>query len=468
MDPAAWALAELGTAQLGDARRTRRLATLVTTLAARPAASVPVACGSWAATKAAYRFWDCADVTPAAIRAAHQAATRARIPRHATILVLQDTTLLEFTHHPALVGTGPRARPDQTGVLLHSALAADLDGVPLGLLHQQQWARAADAVGQRHRRRQRPTAEKESQRWLDTLVATQADLPPTTHVITVADREADIYDLFAVPRPATSDLLIRATHNRRVDHEARYLWDAVRQPPPAGLLPVALRRHDDRPPREAILTIRCLPRRLLPPRHHPRRTALAPIPVVAILAEEVAPPPGIPAIRWLLVTTRRVLSLEEAVECVRWYQARWLIERYHYGLKQGCRVEELQLQTVERLERAVATYALVAWRLLWLTYQARAQPDQPCTIALAPHEWQALWCTIHHAPIPPPEPPPLWQAGRWIAQLGGFLGRAGDGEPGLRAIWQGLRRLEDIVATWLLLHSLSPPLTPPAQLVGKA
>jgi hypothetical protein len=439
---------EVGTAALGDARRTRRLATVLSDLAARPGEGIPAACATPAATKAAYRFLANEAIDAAQILAAHIAASAERLRGEATILALQDTTTLDFTAHAAVAGVGPLAHPARTGLLVHSVLAATAEGVPLGLLHQHIWARDPDAVGQRHTRRQRPTAEKESQRWLDAQTATQHLVPAGTPVITVADREADIYDLFALARPADHDLLIRATHNRRVAEEARYLWAAVQTAPVGEVVPVAVGRRADRAPREALLTLRWAAITLLPPRNRPDRAALAAIPVVAILAEDPVPPPGETAIRWLLLTTLPVAGGEAALDCVRVYAQRWLIERYHFALKSGCRIEALQLRTAARLERAVAICAIVAWRLLWLTYLARADPERPCTVALSPGEWQVLFAATHPRTALPARPPPLGHAVRWIARLGGFLDRAGDGEPGVKVLWRGLRRLDDLTLGW--------------------
>ena len=171
-----------------------------------------------------------------------------------------------------------------------------------------------------------------------------------------------------------------------------------------------------------------------------------------MLATEENPPQGAKPISWLLLTTLAVNSFEEAVNCVRWYSYRWLIERYHYVLKSGCGVEQLQLETPDRIKRALATYCIVAWRLLWLTYESRKNPELSCDQVLEVHEWQSLYCKIHNCSIPPSQPPSLRQAVRWIAQLGGFLGRTHDGEPGVKTIWRGLRRLHDISSTWKLLR----------------
>lgn len=447
-----WIATELGGADLGDRRRTRRLIQMASALAARPTASIPAACGSWAATKAAYRFLDEDAIDADAILAAHVRATVRRAEAEPLVLALQDTTQLEFSAHPALEGAGPLAGAGQRGVLVHSVLAATDDGVPLGLLHQRRWARDPQEAGSRHTRRSKPTAQKESQRWLDALGATHAALPAGTAVLTVADREADLYDLFALPRPAGSDLLIRATHNRRVDHDAQYLHEAVDQAPICGALTVAIGRRDARPPRPATVMLRTVALALRPP----HRRAGEAIPVVAVLAAELAPPPDVPPIRWLLLTTLPDASPAGAIAAVRRYAVRWLIERYHYALKQGCAVEALQLRQVERLERALAVYAVVAWRLLWLTYAARRDLEQPCTVALSEPEWRTL-CGLFHRAAPPSAPPSLRQAMRWIAQLGGFLGRRGDGEPGVKVIWRGLHRLEDLTLGWSLAQALPAP-----------
>jgi hypothetical protein len=190
---------------------------------------------------------------------------------------------------------------------------------------------------------------------------------------------------------------------------------------------------------------------------------LAPLPLQVVLAEEETPPAGVKAVKWLLFTTLPVTCLAEAQTTVRRYSKRWLIERYHLVLKSGCRLESLQLETGERLQRALATYCLVAWRLLWLTYEARRDPERPCDQVLEPSEWQGLYATIHRTTQIPERPPTLQQAVRWIAQLGGFLGRRRDGSPGVQTLWKGWRHLHDIAATWELTHP-----TPSPRLVGNA
>jgi hypothetical protein len=194
-----------------------------------------------------------------------------------------------------------------------------------------------------------------------------------------------------------------------------------------------------------VLTIRSLELEVAPPVNRRGRKDLPDVALTAILVEEEDPPRGQAAVRWWLVTTLPIRTWADAERVVRWYALRWLIERYHFVLKSGCQVERLQLETAARLDRAVATDSAVAWRLLWLTYEARRHPDQSCERVLSREEWEVLSWATGKAGAVGKVPPSLREAVRRIARLGGFLGRKGDGEPGVKTLWRGLRRLNDMV-----------------------
>jgi hypothetical protein len=446
---------ELRFADLGDERLNRRLERLVTALADQPAASVPQALRDWGQVKAAYRFWDNDRVDPADIRQAHRRATEARLPESGTVLAIQDTTALSFTGRKAVRGLGYLTRRHGRGLLVHSLLAASADGVPLGVLHQHVWARPRRHFGRRRTRARRLTAHKESQRWLTALREAAAVATPTRQVVVVADREADLFDLFAAPRPAGVDLLIRAKPRRRLHRDERLLGQAAAAAPVLATLAVTLPRADDRPARPAVLTLRAAAVTLERPSVHPRRRFLKPVAVQVILAEETDPPAGETPVRWLLLTTRPSLTPEAAVQAVRWYSLRWLIERLHFVLKSGCRLEELQLETAARLGRALATYLIVAWQLLWLTYQARRAPDEPCRGVLDAEQQEVLRQHFH---VPGDGTAlTLGEAVRLVARLGGFLDRRGDGTPGVKCLWRGWRELQAMVKGYRLgLQGPSP------------
>lgn len=447
-----WAAQELATACLGDARLNQRLVRIVADKLANPTASIPQASGSWAATKATYTFCASKQFSTDRIRAAHLDATRARIGAHHTVLVLQDTTELNYSTHPHTTGLGHLDNAHCSGLKVHSGLAATLDGVPLGLVHQQVWARDAATKGQNARKR--PQEQRESQRWLTTLEEVQQALPAPIRLIVVADREADIYPLFIAPRDERTDLVIRATYNRSLVDGGK-LEDVAAAVEWKGERSVHIPANGARQARDATVRIGWVTVTLRPPSDYPR-PASAPRPSIQlVVVEEREPPAGVKPLRWLLWTTLAVTNWDEAIVVVEAYRARWLIERYHYVLKSGCGIEHVQLETADGLERALALCCIVAWRLLWLTYQARAQGETSCTMVFAPHEWQALVCTIRQRAEPPSEPPSLREAVRMVAQLGGFLARKGDGEPGVKTLWRGLSRLDDIAATWLLLRGTS-------------
>jgi hypothetical protein len=155
-------------------------------------------------------------------------------------------------------------------------------------------------------------------------------------------------------------------------------------------------------------------------------------------------------LEWMLITNVWITGLEDALERVRWYQQRWQIECFHKVLKSGCAVERSRMQYADRLKKYLTLSSVIAWRLYWMSRMARAQPERSSREFLSEVEWKSLYCKIHKTSIPPKDPPHIRQSIRWIAQLGGFLGRKSDGEPGTTTLWRGWQRLHDIVEDWTL------------------
>jgi IS4 transposase len=430
-----------------------------------PHASVTQAARDSAAVQGTYEFWGNVRVKAWDILAAHRDSTLLRVEGEEIVLAVQDTTELDFSSMPSKQGLGGLSKKDAQGLKVHSVLCVSTLGVPSGVLHQKVWAREKikRTTGYQDRKRaicasqQRFAIEqKESYRWLESLELTQQWIPQEKKVVTVADREADIYELFALPRREGSEFLIRACQPRGVkqtetDIDIESLRAAMAQTPACGEVTLELQRTPKRKARTATLTLRISSLYLQPPLHHPQRSNLKPVRVQVVWANEQQPPDGEKAISWLLVTTLDVKDFEQAERCLRWYSYRWLIERYHYTLKSGCRLEQLQLETADRLERALATYAIVAWRLLWLTYEARNHPNESIEGILPAHYWQALYCHMYQTTVLPDQPPSLVDCVRWIARLGGFLGRKNDGEPGVKTLWLGLQRVHDMASIWQLL-----------------
>ncbi|MDS4059380.1 MAG: IS4 family transposase [Candidatus Contendobacter sp.] len=422
-----WAQQEFAGLEWGDVRRTRRLIKLVDDLSAQPTGSIPLACTGWAETKAAYRLLD----NPAAewreILEVHTLRTVERMVGQPVVLCIQDTTDLDFTSQPGIAGLGRLSYEAQHGMYVHPTLAATPAGVALGVVDAWLWARKP---------KDQPDV-KESRRWVEgyEIVADWAATVPDTRLVYIADREGDLRALIdaAARRGTPADWLIRSKHNRKTTTGEK-LWDRLAQSEPLGEVEFTLPAAPDRPARRVRQTLYRQAATL--PAHHGQPAAT----VTAILAREEHPPTGQPAIEWRLLANRAADTLEAVVELIDWYRKRWLIEIFFRILKTGCRVEALQLGTLERLERAVVLYLIIAWRILHLVTWGRDCPNLPCDVVFDAEEWQAAWIVAHRTQ-PPETPPPLGQMVRLIASFGGFLGRKHDGHPGPKAIWEGMQKV---------------------------
>ncbi|MFQ5973855.1 MAG: IS4 family transposase [Alphaproteobacteria bacterium] len=451
--PADWAEEEFGGAARGAARRRPRLLELARTFYARPMCSIPQACeGEPAPVKAAYRWLANEHVNLTDVLQPHYEATARRVAAHAVVLAVQDTTFFNYSGHAAL-DAGPIGTPadNSTGIVMHDTMAFTAQGLPLGLLDVQAWARDRAAVGKKHQRHTRPIERKESAKWLRSYQAAAAvqELCPDTTVISVGDREADVYELFAEARSRdnTPELLIRAEQNRRVNAEQPHLWAHVEHQPLCGTVVRPVARTKTSQERHATLELRYAAVELQPPRDRPR---LGPTHLWAVQAKEVDAAADVQPLEWMLLTTMEVATADGACRMLDWYATRWGIETFHKVLKSGCRIEERQLATVRRIENCLAIDLVVAWRVQQLTMLGRETPELPCTVFFEDHQWKALYAFVARDPTAvPAEPPPIREAMRVAARLGGFLGRKSDGEPGVKALWIGLQRLDDIAMAWL-------------------
>lgn len=433
-----WAEDEFGAASLGDKRLTLRLIKLATRFAEQPTASIPGACGGAAETKAAYRFFDQAnegqrELGWEAILQPHMENTTARMQAHSVVLCLQDTTELDFNGQD-IGGLGPLSYEAQRGMYVHPTYVVTPQREPLGVIDAWMWARqpkAADGA--------RPGI-CESRRWIEGYerVAESAAKMPDTRLVYVADREADILALmqraYALGTPA--DWLIRAQHNRCLPQGGK-LWAATCAQYPLGEIEFTLASRQG----QAERTVR---QQLWA--HAVELSGTTGLRVTCVIAREVDAPAGVKPLEWRLVTNRPVLNLESAVELIDWYRCRWEIETLFHVLKNGCRVEALQLDSIAKLELAVALYLVVSWRIAYLMRIGRIHPNLPADLFFAEPEWTGAY--VLNRKKPPKQTPPVRDVVRLIAQLGGFLARKGDGEPGVKSLWLGMVRLRDFALTF--------------------
>jgi hypothetical protein len=446
-----WAAQIASHAELPDARLNARLAHVLGLFAAKPLDSIPQAAGGWKQAKPIYRFLENERVTQAGLLQPIADTTAQACAGQAVLYVVQDSTSANYSTLTATTGLGTlndsrKAR----GIHLHSALALRGDGTPLGLLDLHWWIRPPGIRTAKKRKRRR-LEQKESYKWLRSIRACQAalerSLPATAQprLIHVMDREGDIHEVLATIAASTDGAVIRCVQNRKVADPHTQAHQAVRAAPLLGVTTLAVPRHPNQPPRAATIEVRALRLTITPSTaKHPDRQ-----PTTWTLVEVWEPqaPAGVEPLHWLLWTTETVLTLAEAVEIIRIYKLRWRIEEYHLVLKSGCNAEKLELETVERLAKALTLYAAVAVRIVAIRDLSRREPEAPCTTLLTDEEWRVLWIHIHQRPCPVrTKVPTIRQAVLWLGRVGGHLGRKSDGMPGVRTLWRGLRDLPVLVA----------------------
>jgi len=432
-----WAMEEFCGAKLGDGRLNLRLIKLATRFADKPTASIPGACPDWAETQGAYRFFDQANDDKRSlgwqdILDPHIAQTEARMRQHPVVLCLQDTTELDFNGQ-GINGLGPLSYEAQRGMYLHPTYAVTPEREPLGVTDAWMWARepkAADGT--------RPGI-RESLRWTEGYerIAEMAAMMPTTRLIYIADREAEIVGLMqrahALGTPA--DWLIRSQHNRCLPDGGK-LWAAVLAGSPLGEVEFMMPSRHGQAARQVRQQL------------FARQVSLADgqggrLSVTCLIAREIAAPDGVKSVEWRLLTNRQAQTLDDLVELIEWYRCRWEIETFFHVLKNGCRVEALQLGSAGKLELALAVYMVVSWRLARLVRLGRTHPDLAATRLFTADEWKGAYI-LAKKPVPK-TPPTIREVIRRIAMLGGFLGRKGDGEPGVKTLWLGFQRIRDFV-----------------------
>lgn len=461
-----WAMGEFSKVNLGDERLNKRLIKICDSFSESPESPINQACDDWAETKAAYRFFKNNSVDVGQILNAHTDKTGVRARKHKTILAVQDTSYFIYTSHEKTLGLGRIsmkkgknvAEINSMGLVMHSSLALTTDGLPLGLLDQKIFPRTKRTAERRKLQDVTPIEEKESFRWLESLKNSKGKVGDT-EIITVCDREADIYEFFKLGHDIGAPMLVRANVNRAVNKKSRYaeksvikLWDYMKSLPILGNYSVEVSARQNEPARVAQMELRFGSFVFNPPRNNikHRKSKLPDLKMQAIYVLEKSPPVGELPLEWMLLTNMSISSFEDACEMVRWYALRWRIEMYHKVLKSGFRVEDCRLSDANRLIKYLTVMSIVAWRIFMITLISRTDPDLPCSTVMSDEEWKVLFARMNRGKKIPKHSPKIRQVVRWVAQLGGFLARKGDGEPGTIALWRGWKRLTDLADGWNL------------------
>jgi cytochrome c oxidase subunit IV len=463
-----WAADEFADVSLGDKRLNARLIKLCDRFSDSPESPINQACLDWAETKAAYRFFQNNKVEVGKILKSHRCKTAQRAKEHKTVLAIQDTSYFVYTNHPKTEGLGKMSLKKgrnvekiySNGLLVHTCLAVTTKGLPIGLLDLKIFSRKLhkkdDCKAKPHD--YLPIEEKESYRWLESLENTKKVTGDTT-IVTVCDREADLYNFFNRSCQIDAPVLVRANVDRAINRKSVYaekdvekLWKHMRRQPESGSYSLKIQQRSktkhakEREARTAMVSVCFSCFTLNPPRNSVglSKEKLPDIEMYAVYVLETNPPDGEEAVEWMLLTNLPVLSYEDAYEKVLWYCLRWRIEMYFKVLKSGFRVESCRLSHADRLAKYITVMSIVAWRLFMITLIARTDQATLCTTFLADQEWKVLFLHANKNKTIPKKPPSIGIAVIWIAKLGGYLSRKSDGPPGTITLWRGWKRLADL------------------------
>ena len=442
LDVNTWAAEQFESCDLGDARRTARAVTMAAQFAANPSGSTPEQTETWADCKAAYRLFDCGDVTFAGLATPHWQRTKARTSGH--YLLLGDTTVVSFDGERNISGMGIVTDGSAQGYLLHSSLmvTADSSHQIVGLAGQTIYYR--QRVSKHEKQRQRLQRKRESEIWGEVI--DQVGPPPENVQFThVFDRGGDNFEVYCHLLLNQCDWVVRAAQLTRLivtpAGQQAQLGAYLQSCPVAGTYELEVKANHNQAARTAVVEVRFGQVGLPVPRdcgRFARECGITFLTMHAVEVREVNPPPGVEPLRWVLLTSHAVATFEEALQTITYYEQRPLIEEFHKALKTGCRLEDRLYETAKRWEAVTAMLSIVAVRLLQLKTVAKADPGRPAK-ELVPRKWIEMLSAVRrgkHKRIHT-----AYEFMRALAGLGGHLGRKRDGEPGWITLWRGFNKL---------------------------
>jgi len=425
---------------LGDKRRDERFVSIINNVTNNPGSSIPTQNDSWYDAKATYSFYKNESVTIESLSKAISAFGGSKISGIPKLLIAHDFCQISFNKLEQTEGLGYLAHKDGRGIFTYNSIGISTDGTPLSLLYQHSFIRPLVELGKAKNRRETPYEDKESYHWYKGFTTVNELLDEGVQKIHIADREADIFELFFASLQPNSDILLRARYNRKTE-DGNHLWDELSEESNPPVITIKIPEKKGHKLVDVEVSIRFKKVTIVKPEYckSPHET----IELTAILLQQISPKQDWQeeTIDWRLLTSLAIETVADALQCVQWYCYRWLIERFHYVLKSGTKIEELQLKRAEGLQKAIHLYSLAAMLIMQMVYQSRATPDVSCEVILTKEQWIVLYILTHKTTEKPTLTPTLGEAVKWIGKLGGHLGRKSDGPPGLKVVWRGYQRL---------------------------
>jgi hypothetical protein len=458
-----WIAEEFKSVDFGDERLFARFQLTAQRLSNSPQGNIGEACAGSAETKGAYRMFANDAINPEEMIFSHQIKTLERMQSHKVFLAVQDTTYLDFNSHNKTEGLGTigkRHSSEVRGLIMHSALLFTVEGMPLGLASHRIWARpnrkTGDRTEQKARVKEFPIEEKESFKWLSALDDTLSMKKDAQKIVTIGDRESDVFEFICKADQSHTSFVIRNCFNRKKS-DGEYIRESLAEEKWQGSHEIAIPSRGGRKARNAQVGIRFKKMTLSPSmrtkKAQSKTVKVNSVDVTVIEVKELATDRE-DKLHWYLLTNEPVASYNDAREKIHWYEMRWPIEIYHKILKSGCKIEDCRLQTAEKLTRYITLMSVVAVRLYQLTMAGRTEPNSPCENYLSEKEWRLLFSYFNRDKSVPAKSPTTEDAVRWIGMLGGHQGRKSDGPPGIVVIWRGWQKLQNSLSMWEAMHAL--------------
>lgn len=448
-----WVRSELNNVDFGDYRLRNRFLIIAKRLAKQPSSNICQCAGDWGLVKSVYRFFDNEKVTAEKLLEPHQIKTAWRTARHTDkILIVQDTTKLNYSNMKSARDLGHISiNKHVRGLMMHTSLALTSTGIPLGIINQKIWSRKEYRNEPNKNIVQAlPIEEKESFRWLESMRQYNPQIS-NSDCITVCDREAHIYELFAEAQLLQTQVLIRAKNATSIGAKSDKI--NIEKQKIAKTYSITVPDKAREKQRKATVQLRFNSVELRQPRRlkNSKKYLNQKTKLYYVSLMEIDVPKGEEQIIWLLLTNLKINSIKQAKQAVDWYKKRWQIEIFFKILKSGCKIEDSLLRKNCRREPYISLQSIIAWRLLLMVNYKKAQPNSPATDILTQLECDALVSSLQNN-ILRNTSINVKSAINMIARLGGYLNRKNDPPPGPAAIWRGWDRLQDFSHMFMLAN----------------
>lgn len=448
----AWSETIFGSIELGDKRLTKRLMQIGKQLSSLPGSSLSESCeGQDALLEGSYRFLRNKRVDAKQIAEGGYQVTSLLSQTIPTLLAIEDTTTLSYTHQVKenLGDLGGPKEKSNRGFHVHTTLLMDAEKEKtIGLIAQNRWCRSIEERGKKFHRRVRQYSEKESYKWEKNTREIERRLgSKMPDVISVCDREADIFEYIQYKLEHNQRFIVRASHNRKLEQDQGYLFHSLSSATSLGTYTIEIAQKAGRKKRQVVLELKAISVTFSPSERRAKDRKLKPITVNVVIAKEKNYDEG-EALEWILLTSESISSFACARKITRYYELRWRIEDFHKAWKTGVGAEEQRMQSIDNLEKMIVILSFVAIRLLQLKehfeYPSMLEIDEsiPCEELLTETEWKVLWNSVEKKPLPESIPSATW-AYQAIAKLGGWTDSKKTGKAAWLTIWKGWFRLKE-------------------------